>query len=346
MTFNPKCLATGIGSFPDLDAGKACDLILDTLPEIPFWPQMPNTDFREQMEIQYSEGFPCVVLDEAKSKMIFDTSGDPTSELEKFYENVVIDNLDYFRISPGFSRGLYAMEEKLKGSLPSSLLYFKHQVTGPITFGLATVDENKRAIYYNDVFRDTVVKGITMKARWLLDKFKSFGFKQICFVDEPILSAFGSSTYVSVQRPEVVEYLREVVEAIHKEGALVGTHCCGNTDWPILIDAGVDIINFDAYEFGDTISYYPEQVKGYLEKGGVIAWGIVPTSDKILDETTDSLKIKLENNIDKLARKGIDKDLIWQQCLLTPSCGTGSLSVELSGKIFHELSRLSQELRF
>ncbi len=346
MTFNPKCLATGIGSFPDLDAGKACDLILETLPEIPFWPQLSNIDFREQMEIQYSEGFPCVVLDEAKSKMIFDTSGDPTSELEKFYENVVIDNLDYFRISPGFSRGLYAMEEKFASSLPSSLLYFKHQVTGPITFGLATVDENKRAIYYNDVFRDVVVKGITMKARWLLDKFKSFGFKQICFVDEPILSAFGSSTYVSVQRPEVVEYLREVVEAIHKEGALVGTHCCGNTEWPILIDAGVDIINFDAYEFGDTISYYPEQVNGFLKKGGVIAWGIVPTSEKILKETTDSLRIKLEDRIDNLARKGIDKDLIWEQCLLTPSCGTGSLSVELSDKIFQDLSHLSQELRF
>ncbi len=346
MTFNPKCLATGIGSFPNLDAGKACDLILETLPEIPIWPQLSNIDFREQMEIQYSEGFPCVVLDEAKSKIIFDTSGDPTSELEKFYENVVIENLDYFRISSDFSRGLYAMEEKLKGSLPSSLLYFKHQVTGPITFGLATVDENKRAIYYNDVFRDTVVKGITMKALWLLDRFKSFGFKQICFVDEPILSAFGSSTYVSVQRPEVVEYLGEVVEAIHKEGALVGTHCCGNTEWPILIDAGVDIINFDAYEFGDTISYYPEQVNGFLKKGGVIAWGIVPTSEKILKETTDSLRIKLEDRIDNLARKGIDKDLIWEQCLLTPSCGTGSLSLELSDKIFQDLSHLSQELRF
>ncbi len=346
MTFNPRCLATGIGSFPDLDAGKACDLILETLPEIPLWPQLSQADFREQMEIQYSEGFPCVVLDEAKSKMIIDTSGDPTSELEKFYEYFIMENLDYFSISPEFSRGLYAMEEKLKVSLPSSILYFKHQVTGPLTFGLATVDENKRAIYYNDVFRDVVVKGITMKARWLLDRFKSFGFKQICFVDEPILSAFGSSTYVSVQRPEVVEHLNEVVEAIHKEDALVGTHCCGNTEWPILIDAGVDIISFDAYEFGDTIGYYPEQVKDFLEKGGVIAWGIVPTSDKILDETTDSLKIKLENNIDNLAGKGIDKDLIWQQCLLTPSCGTGSLSVELSDKIFHELSRLSQRLRF
>jgi len=346
MTFHPKCLATGIGSFPNLDADKICDLILETIPEIPLWPQLSNADFREQMEIQYSEGFPCVVLDEAKSKMIIDTSGNPTSELERFYENFVMENLDYFGISPDFSRGLYAMEEKLKGSLPSSLLYFKHQVTGPITFGLATVDENKRAIYYNDVFRDTVVKGITMKARWLLDRFKSFGFKQICFVDEPILSAFGSSTYVSLQKAEVVEHLHEVVEAIHQEGALVGTHCCGNTEWPILIDAEVDIISFDAYEFGETISYYPDQVNGFLEKGGVIAWGIVPTSEKVLEETTDSLKTKLEMNIDKLAAKGIDKDLIWKQCLLTPSCGTGSLPVALSDKIFKELSHLSQELRF
>lgn len=346
MTFNPKCLATGIGSFPDLDARKTCDLILEALPDIPLWPQLSQIDFREQMEIQYSEGFPCVVLDEAKSKMIFDTSGDPTSELEKFYENVVLDNLDYFRISPDFSRGLYAMEEKLKDLPPSSILYFKHQVTGPLTFGLATVDENKRAIYYNDVFRDVVVKGITMKARWLLDRFKSFGFKQICFVDEPILSAFGSSTYVSIQKAEVIEYLKEVVIAIHKEGALVGTHCCGNTEWPILIEAGMDIISFDAYGFGDTISYYPEKVKDFLEKGGVIAWGIVPTSVKILEETTDSLKVKLEKNFDKLAGKGIDKDLIREQSLLTPSCGTGSLSVELSDKIFQELSRLSQELRF
>ncbi|MFC2166643.1 hypothetical protein ACFLQZ_01605 [Acidobacteriota bacterium] len=346
MTFHPKCLATGIGSFPDLHAGKACDLILDAVPEIPLWPQLSNIDFREQMEIQYSEGFPCVVLDEAKSKMILDTSGDPTSELEKFYENVVMDNLDYFRISPEFSRGIYAMEENLKASLPSSLLYFKHQITGPITFGLATVDENKRAIYYNDVFRDVVVKGITMKARWLLDRFKSFGFKQICFVDEPILSAFGSSTYVSVQKAEVVEHLNEVVEAIHQEGALVGTHCCGNTEWPILIDAGMDIISFDAYEFGDTIGYYPEQINSFLEKGGIIAWGIVPTSEKIREETTDSLQKELEKNIDNLAGKGLDKDMIWEQCLLTPSCGTGSLSVELSDNIFQNLSLLSQKLRF
>jgi len=345
MAFHPKCMATGIGSFPHPDAASACELILNTIPEMPVWPQLSSIDFREQMEIQFSEGMPCVVLDEAKQRMYFDTSGDLTGELEKFYENVMSENIEHFKISLDYSRGMYEMEKKISEKDLKSVKYFKNQVTGPLTFGLAIVDENKRSIYYNDVFRDVVVKGITMKARWILNKFKALGYDQVCFVDEPILSAFGSSTYVSVQREEVVNHINEVVEAIRKEGALVGTHCCGNTEWPILIDAGVDIISFDAYEFGETISYYPEEIKKFLGEGGVIAWGIVPTSDKINNETPASLVEKLKELVTNLTEKGINEDLIWEKCLLTPSCGTGSLSVELSDRIFHHLSEVSRLLR-
>ena len=345
MDFSPKCMATGIGSFPHQDASAACETILNTIPKMPLWPQLSSANFKEQMEIQYSEGLPCIVLDEAKQRMYFDTSGDPTSELEKFYENCVSENLEYFKISPDYSRGIYEMEKKLSEKNLPSVKFFKSQVTGPLTFGLAVVDENKRAIYYNDVFRDVVIKGITMKARWILNKFKPLGYNQICFIDEPILSAFGSSTYVSVQRADVVSSLNEVIDVIHKEGALVGTHCCGNTEWPILIDAGVDIISFDAYEFGETISYYPEQINKFLEDKGALAWGIVPTSEKINQETPDTLVKKLKERVKKLTDKGIDEKLIWERCLLTPSCGTGSLSVEFSEKVFLYLSEVSGMLR-
>ncbi len=111
------------------------------------------------MEIQYCEGLPGVVLDEATQRMYFDTSRDMTSELEKFYENYMAENLEHFRISPDFSRGLYAMEKKLSARKPAGLKFFKNQVTGPITMGLGRVDENKRAVYYNEVFRDVIVKG-------------------------------------------------------------------------------------------------------------------------------------------------------------------------------------------
>jgi hypothetical protein len=345
MPFNPQCLATAIGSLPHEDPGIACEVVLKNIPEIPIWPQLPRTNFREGMEIQYSEGLPCVAFDEEKQRMYFDTRGDITSDLEKFYENYMAENLDYFKISPEFSRGVYEMEQKLKEEDLSSLQYFKNQVTGPLTTGLGRVDENKRSIYYNEMFRDVIVKGTEMKARWLLRKFSFLGCNQICFIDEPILSAFGSSTYVSVQRSDVVKHLEEVIEAVHKEGALAGIHCCGNTEWTILIDSGVDIISFDAYEFGETIAYYAEQVKNFLEKEGVLAWGIVPTSDKINEETPEALVEKLKTVIKNLASKGVEESLIWKKCLLTPSCGTGSLSVELSEKVFHSLADVRRLLR-
>lgn len=345
MPFNPKCMATAIGSFPHQDKAAACNVILSTIPEIPVWPQLPKADFREQMEIQYSEGLPGVVLDKKKQRMFFDTRGDITSNLERFYENYMAENLDYFKISPEFSRGIYEMEKRLAEKDQTGLKYFKSQVTGPITTGLGRVDENKRAIYYNDIFLDIIVKGMEMKARWLLRKFKSLGCDQICFIDEPILSGFGSSTYVSVQRTDVVNYLKDVIEAIHKEDGLAGIHCCGNTEWTILIDAGVDIISFDAYEFGETISYYSDNVKTFLEKGGVLAWGIVPTSEKINQENPESLIKKLENLIENLVNKGVDKNIIWERCLLTPSCGTGSLPVDISEKILYQLSEVSKLLQ-
>ena len=87
MNFNPGFTATAIGSMPHTDPKVATNEIMDTILEIPHWPQLPNTDFREQMEIQFCEGMPCVVIDEAKQRMYFDTSGDITGELEIFYQN-------------------------------------------------------------------------------------------------------------------------------------------------------------------------------------------------------------------------------------------------------------------
>jgi methionine synthase II (cobalamin-independent) len=345
MSFNPQGLATAIGSLPHQSPEAACRVILDSIPEIPIWPQLPATDFRESMEIQYSEGLPGVVLDLVGRRMHFDTSGDITSGLEKFYENYMAENLDYFKISPSFSRGIYEMERILTAHKPAVVRYFKNHVTGPITVGLGRTDGNKRSIYYNEMMRDVVVKGTEMKARWMLSRFRALGVPQLCFIDEPILSAFGSSTYVSVQRSDVVQYLRDVIAAVHKEGGLAGIHCCGNTEWTILVDAGADVISFDAFDYGETIAYYHGPMKDYLERGGVLAWGIVPTSTKIAAETPESLLGRLSSAVDNLAGKGVPKSLIWEKCLVTPSCGTGSLPVDISEKVFAYLGEVSRRLR-
>jgi hypothetical protein len=297
------------------------------------------------MEVQYNEGLPRVVIDRDKGRMYVDTSGDTSLDLATFYEHYLGEDLDYFRITPEFSEGLHAALALLKGE-GKKRPFVKVQTTGPLSFGLTITDEAKRAIYYNAEFCDVIVKGLAMKCRWQIQQFSPYAEQVICFVDEPILSAFGSSTYVSVQRDDVVAKLGEVIEAVHAEGALAGVHCCGNTEWPLLIDAGADIVNFDAFEFGHTIAYYPEQVSKHLEKGGVLAWGVVPTNaDRIRANSVDDLILKFTQGVEGLAAKGVDRDLILRQAMLTPSCGTGSLPVPEAEMVFDKLRQTSERIR-
>jgi len=339
-------MATAIGSLPHAKAEDAVRVVLSSIPDAPIWPQLPANGMNEQMEVQYSEGLPRVVIDRDKERMFIDTTGDYSLDLATFYENFLMEELDYFQITPAFSKGIYALEAALQaagGTRP----FVKVQTTGPISFGLTIVDENKRAIYYNAEFADVVVKGLTMKCRWQINKFRPFAENIICFIDEPILSAFGSSTYVSVSRDDVVAKLNEVVEAVHAEGALAGVHCCGNTEWSILIDAGVDLVNFDAFDFGDSIALYPQAVKAHLEAGKGLAWGVVPTnSAKIQAQTVESLVAKFDADVNNLAKAaGIDRELILNQAMITPSCGTGSLPVADAELVFSLLGQTSNYLR-
>ena len=348
----PKFLATGIGSMPFKDVEYAVDVSITKLAEAPFWPQLPKLDLNEQMEIQYSEGMPCIVIDREKGRMYFDTSGDYSEAFAEFYEAYMMamdpdegtGDCSALAISPDFSKGLYPMEKRLQ-SLGSKLPFVKVQTTGPCSFALTIVDENKRAIYYNEEFRDVVIKALAMKCRWQIQKFQPYAERVICFVDEPILSGFGSSTYISVKREDVVAHLAEMIEAIHMDNGIAGIHCCGNTEWSILIDAGVDIVNFDAFGYGDTIAMYPEAVKTHLERGGMLAWGIVPTSKPIQEQTVETMVAHFEKMMDNLASRGVDKQLIAEQAIVTPSCGTGSMDPADAEKVFEMTALLSKTMQ-
>jgi hypothetical protein len=191
----------------------------------------------------------------------------------------------------------------LKNRLPPverSCPLLKFKLSGLAVLRLPWLDENKRAIYYNEEFRDVIIKALAMKCRWQIRKFQLYTENIICFIDEPILSAFGSSTYVSVKREDIVAHLSEIIDVIHADNTIAAIHCCGNTEWSILMDAGVDIVNFDAFSYGETIASYPEDVKKHFSRGGMLAWGIIPTSIAIREHTVESL-------MDHLASKGIDK---------------------------------------
>lgn len=347
----PRFMTTAIGSMPYDNADYAAEKSLNCL-GAPHWPQMSRFGQLEQMETQYCEGIPCVVIDTEKNRMFLDTSIDYSEQFATFYENYMMaldeggnGDCSSLAITEPHSAGIYALERALQKK-GEKIPFVKVQTIGACSFALSITDENKRALYYNDEFKDVITKAMAMKSVWQINKFKPYCDQVICFVDEPVFSGFGSSTYVSVDRNDCVATLGEVVQAVHDAGALAGCHCCGNTEWSILIDAGIDIVNFDSFAYGETIAIYPEHVKKHLENGGMLAWGAVPTSRIIREQTIETLEAQLEAMMDNLAKVAkVDKELIVNQAFLSPACGTGSLEVEEADMIYDMLPKLSARMK-
>lgn len=344
MSFKADCLPAAIGSLPHLNPQDGVALILDHLPEVPSWPQLPNCSYLESMYIQFSGGMPFLRLDPRKGRLHMEIPADIYGTLEQFYTRVLEDDLDYFAIRPEHARGLEAFIDRIWREKPEGLQWVKGQITGPISFGLMITDQRKRAILYNEEVFDTVLKSLMLKARWQVGQLKRLCANVIVFVDEPYLSSFGSA-FINLTRDQVVEYLGQMFEAVHQEGALAGIHCCGNTDWSILMETDVDIINFDAFEYFQGLTLYVDELKGFIRRGGVLAWGIVPTSQQIEKVDGQSLYDNFCDKVGELAHRGIPKGALLSQSLITPSCGMGTLKMEQSQRVLTLLSEVSHLAR-
>jgi len=333
--FQLSGLPTAIGSLPHTDPRKACSLVAKYLPEIPLWPQLPKRSFLENMYAQYSEGFPGLVID--KDRIYVNLSKDFEKPLEKLYAAYLENKIEEFAIGERYAAGLYEFIDHR----PNHPLAVKGQVTGPITWGMTITDENRRPVLYDETAADAIVKHLNMKARWQEKKLRELSDNTILFFDEPYMSSVGSA-FVSIPRERIIELLEGTFEGIK---SLKGVHCCGNTDWSILLKTSVDIISFDAYNYCHTIALYTE-LRDFIERGGVIAWGIVPREDKALqNEAIKNLLDRLTEGMAGLERKGISKSELLSQSLLTPACGLEPLSEEAAERALELLAELSIAFR-
>lgn len=323
---------TGIGSLPHKDPVEACKVILDSV-DIPFWPQLPHRSFLESMAPQYSEGFPFIRVE--GENIYVEKAGE--EELSAFYESIAANK--GFPISEEYSAGFYAFVDLLEKEGGSRGIVKGH-ITGPLTFALSLTDKQKRPLYFDEEMRELSLELLKGKAKWQIDVLGKFADKVMIFVDEPILTALGTSTYIGVSTDEAVRMLREIVNHIKECGAIAAIHCCGRADWPVALSSGIDVFNFDAFEFGDTLSMYPEEMGAFINKGGFIAWGVVPTTEKIKEADLGLLKQRLEHGLTSLEKAGIPGNKLRKQSLITPSCGTGSLETGDALKAFSLLKDL------
>jgi hypothetical protein len=270
-------------------------------------------------------------------KIYVDRKQDLTQQLERFYTDYLANDFSKYPLSPEYAAGFNAFLA-LPKLAPRAV---KGHVTGPISWGLTVTDETGKGILYDETLGDVVPKFLRLKASCQEQALSKLCKNTIIFVDEPFMTAFGSIA-MQLSREQVISILEETFAGIK---GIKGIHCCGNTDWSVLMQTSTNIIHYDAYNYPDSLAIYTTEVKKFLDRGGCIGWGVIPTdAESVAKESVASLKDRLESAIAPFTRKGIALNTLIEQGLLLPACGLGSIGSESAAEralqLLAELSTL------
>jgi len=336
MTIPGNLNTTAMAVMPHKDVDRALEFALSM--DIPFWPQLPRVSYYEDMYVQAAEHFPGILLDMENQTLRFSMD----KFIREFEETMIhFDNPEYFDISRTYSEVYHRFLEMDLSDRPA----IRGQLEGPISFGLNVLDQDKRPILFEDTIRSFMLEFMSKRINVQLTRLKQMNPNAFMFVDEPGLQFLFSalSGYDSTKAKMDLEHFFSM---IHRPR---GIHLCGNPDWDFLLQLDLDVLSLDIYQNGEVFLSYAESIKNFLDRGGVIVWGIVPTNFEPFEiENMESLETRLTGVWNMLEDKGIDKPFLLSRSLISPATcclvnPDGEKTVENAFRVVQELSHRLQD---
>jgi len=339
MAIPGNLLTTAMAIMPHTNVHRALELVLSL--DVPFWPQLPRLSYHEDMYVQASEHFPGIVLDLEKRTVRFSME----KFISEFEETMAhFNEPEYFDVSETYS----AVYNRFLDLDLSDRPAIRGQLEGPISFGFHVLDQDDRPILFNDTIRPFMIEFMAKRVNAQMNRLKNLNANAFMFIDEPGLQFLFSalSGYGDVAAKGDMEVFFSLIERPR------GIHLCGNPDWDFLLGLDLDILSLDVYSNGEVFVAYAQSIRRFLDRGGVIVWGIVPTNFEPFEkEDLDSLEKRLTQLWTFLANEGIDRQSLLSRSMLSPATcclvnPDGGKTVEKAFKMIQELSlRLREKER-
>ena len=335
MSIPGNLLTTAMAVMPHKDVDRALKVALSM--DVPFWPQLPHYNYYEDMYVQASEHLPGILLDMEKRTLRF--------SMEKFiseFEEAMahFDEPEYFDISDTYSVVYNRFLELDLSDRPA----IRGQLEGPISFGFNVVDDNDRPILFDDTVRPFMLEFMAKRVNIQLTRLKKRNPNAFMFVDEPGLQFLFSAMagYGDVAAKADMETFFSMIERPR------GVHLCGNPDWDFLLGQDLDILSLDVYSNGEVFASYAPSIRKFLDRGGVLVWGIVPTNfEPFEEENMVSLENRLEEIWSVLGKNGIDLEFLLTRSMLSPAtcCLVNPDGEKTVEEAFKMIKQLSERLR-
>jgi hypothetical protein len=316
---------TGVGSLPFDDVAEAARRELHLHRELPAAPQLPRRSHAEGMLAQLVTGMDGVSWREDGCSLSVDRraagAGDVSAPLDPEAFGGVLGFLD---------------EAKAIGHTGP----VKVQLAGPVTLGLALLHGGAKPAKAFPLAAAVVagrLKALVAQVRAQLP-----ASPVVVVLDEPGLTAYVRSGF-PLGAEDTIDLLSGAMATATSSAAdvIAGVHCCGPTDWRLVLHAGPDLVSLpvDATAGDDGAGF-----STFLDRGGFIAWGAIPT-DRPLGERDDLHWRRLNGLWGELARNGCDPVRLRTQALLTPSCGLALHQPAQVAPVFALVRRLAERVQ-
>lgn len=281
---------------PHADPRAAADLSLTLCPQLPFVPALPRRSAHEGMLAQVLTGVRGVDVDPEGHLHVDPRRVDPIAAIKVDIGHEAFAGLRAFTAAAAGRQGPV-----------------KWQLTGPITLGLALVREGVLASSAFDLAARAVVLHLAAVRRFLTEQLP--GCPQVVVLDEPGMTAVLRPGF-PLPADTAIDFVSMALASVEST-AMTGVHHCGDGDSVTILAAGPGILSLPARPDLVAVAGY---LAAFLEAGGWIAWGVVPT-DRPVGTNAERLWRDLAELWCQLVQAGCNPTLLRQQAIVTPDCG-------------------------
>lgn len=301
--------------------------------EVPFWPQLPRLSEREAA-IGQGLGILGDLIESRSEGYGYEVRAGRIDSV------LTILHRSTGELAPGNAAGFAAFEEALSSGLFKSAKAVKGQIEGPITLS-AYLFYQGRPFLSDPALFAAIAFHVSQTICWQIDRLKSAGLPVLLFVDEPALCLEAPATN-AVSEEQRLNALAAALQAARVRGAFAGLHCCAARPFRRMCRAKPDILSFDAYE-GLELFFADPDARNFLDQGGAVAYGMIPTSSNL--GALDSVSIFIRWL--KAAMDAGDPQKLARNAMITATCGLGLLdppSVAESFRVAHRVGKMIRNL--
>ena len=339
-----RCLP--VGDLP-YDTDKAATKMMVKLYEnIPYLANMPVASENESIINRTLMNLPGIII---KGKKIFFKDDAPNLKsdlvhLDTTFNKADTKNIDTFQFDSFFLFKYFQIIERIKPI--ETVINF----TGPFSAALSVQTNNNHSLLTDRFFRKFIIQAISVRARWIIDRIKEISpeTRPIIILEEPLLYKIGDVIRENedITRETIVNLFSKIITKLQDAGALVGIQCFEKCDWKIPIEAGVNIISFDAYDNPNNLNIIADIVNEFLAKGGRINWGIVPVKNETMvkELSVDYIFDRLVKTFEGLIVAGASERLVYNHATVSIQGNVNNLPIIFAEKALRLATQVAKRI--